>query len=224
MIIFSSRGRPHNLARFLQAYRDTGATAQIMVRVDTDDPSLPEYGEIAAVTEDIPLRVIDGPRIGAARGHNDLFKNAPDEPWYACLADDVVPKTAGWDRILADACMGGLAYGADGFQNAHLPTHAFIDGRVARALGWLALPFCRHYFADNAWMVIGQSLQHLRYVPEVTLEHMHPLAGKAPLDATYTDAGAMDADGAAFKRWFYGRMFAEMGRLRVAMGKEGVAA
>ena len=47
--------------------------------------------------------------------------------------------------------------------------------------------------------------------------HMHPLAGKAPVDETYTDAGDMGHDQAAFQKWFYGPMQVEMSKLVEAM-------
>jgi len=202
MLLMASRGRPANLRRFFDAYRATEASMPLTIRVDTDDPALPEYMALMAETTDISVRVIDGPRIGSGPSLNELFASEPDLPVYGILADDVVPMTKGWDRILAEACKGGIAYPDDGFQRANLPTHPFIDGDFARACGWLTLPACRHWYVDNGWKALGDALGRLVYVPDVVLDHRHPLAQKAPDDQIYADSIARsEEDADAFKRW-----------------------
>jgi len=43
---------------------------------------------------------------------------------------------------------------------------------------------------DNFWMTLGKDLNALRYIPEVVLEHLHPVAGKAEWDEGYRDVNA----------------------------------
>jgi hypothetical protein len=49
-----------------------------------------------------------------------------------------------------------------------------------------------HLYLDNFWMTLGKDLNALRYIPEVVLEHLHPIAGKAEWDEGYRDVNAQE--------------------------------
>jgi len=49
-----------------------------------------------------------------------------------------------------------------------------------------------HLYLDNFWMTLGKDLNALRYIPEVVLEHLHPIAGKAEWDEGYKDVNAQE--------------------------------
>ena len=199
MLLMASRSRPQNLARLLQSFKDTGVTTSALIYLDQDDPCLSSYIEVMAGHDIWPMI---GPRIGAGPAINKLFARERNQPFYGIVADDLIPRTAQWDRILGDAARGGIAYGDDGFQGRNLPTHPFLDGDLFRRIGWLTLPDCKHWFVDNAWRAIGEALNCLRYVPEVILEHMHPLAGKAEHDRSYEESTAMAAgDQGRYAAW-----------------------
>ncbi|HXJ28006.1 MAG TPA: hypothetical protein VNH17_19980, partial [Streptosporangiaceae bacterium] len=202
MLLMPTRGRPSNLARFLDAYIATGATAPLLLRLDEDDPALPAYMEMLVGYQAVDFQPIIGPRITVNAAVNELADHAPGAAFYGVVADDVLPRTSGWDRLLAEACKGGIAYGDDGFQGENLPTHAFLDGDYARAIGWVAFPNTAQWYGDNAWKLLAGSLGVLRYCPEIVLEHMHPLAGKAASDASYRESTARAGnDAAAFQAW-----------------------
>jgi hypothetical protein len=86
----------------------------------------------------------------------------------------------------------GLAYGNDLFQGEQLVTSPFIRADIPRRLGWYGLPAVEHLFVDNAWGDIGRGLGVLRYMPEMVIEHLHPLAGKAEWDEGYERANNED--------------------------------
>lgn len=203
MIFLPTRGRPENLARFFTHCMKTDVTSRIVVRTDTDDPNYPAYDAIMkAWAERLDVIHHAGMPFGFVGKCNDLFFKYPDEPWYACLQDDIVPRTKCWDILLRDAIQGGISYPDDGFQHDALPTNPFISGDLARAIGWLALPNVYHWYADNAWKVIGERIGKLHYTPSVLLEHHHRINGKAPDDATYQSADRMaEIDKLAFWRW-----------------------
>lgn len=173
-----------------------------MVRIDDDDPELRGYADVVHQSPDIDVRIITGPRIGAGPSLNDLFSQAPNEPFYGVVADDVVPRTPRWDQTLAAACKGGIAYPADGFMDAKLPTHAFLDGDMVRRLGWINLPSVKHWYNDNVWMLIGKAAGKLQYVPEVLVEHMHHVNGKAKVDLNYAESwNGQYVDQANYEAW-----------------------
>jgi hypothetical protein len=207
MFSLPSRGRPHNLRRFLAAYEDTGATHPVWLRLDTDDPALPEYDAIHL--PDHWLKTV-GPRHpnrcnGAVA---EMFAAFPDEPVYGLLADDLIPRTQGWDSKLIEAAgTHKLAFPDDGMNGPNLATHPVIGGDLARAIGWLVLPGVLHSFVDTALYVIAGHCGLLVHLPDVLVEHMHPLARdkqgnpKAANDGIYRYAETYTRDSAVFYKW-----------------------
>ena len=197
-----SRGRPKSMARFLEAYHDTEARCPVYVGLDRDDPTLGDYLRLVYPAN---WHVVIGDRSPAKPCnaiHEDVFRQFKDASCYGLIGDDVVPRTKRWDEELAHAAgLHQLAYGDDGFQGEALATHPCVGGELVRAIGWLVLPCVRHAFADTALHTIARNAQRLVYLPEVKTEHLHPLAGKAPMDATYQfDRGFKD-DQAAAREW-----------------------
>ena len=205
MIILATHKRPDNLKRCIQACKDTEVTERVLVLIDEDDDS---YDSIS-LPENFTVHRIP-PGSCASRRANIPFELHPDEPYYAIMGDDVVPKTKGWDKILR-ARAGGwkVAYCADGIHNQKLATHPFIGGELARAQGFVEEPSMLNWYADNCRMDVGAELGLLDYVEEVQFEHLHHCNGKAPVDETYTKQGDHKADLWAYQRWRLFGGFAE---------------
>ena len=127
---------------------------------------------------------------------------------YASFGDDHLPRTEGWDKVLLDAIASaggtGIAYGDDLLMGQNLCTAPVVSADIVDALGWLALPAISHYCLDNALKDIGEGAGCLLYCPDVVTEHVHYANGKAPVDATYADAGGFSEghpDWAAYQKW-----------------------
>lgn len=206
-ILVPSRGRPHNLARLVDAVTET-ATGEyrIYTYLDDDDPTLPGYN---VLNRDIIARV--GPRVFYGASVNELAALAVSDgvSHLAMFGDDVRPATVGWDQLLV-AALGdrlGIAYGSDGLEHLHgpdLPTHFVTQVEVFRRLGWLVLPTLRHLFADDVARELGNGLNNLVYRPDVKLSHLHRWAGLAPDDLTYREANdkrKREQDRRAFAMW-----------------------
>lgn len=200
MFILCSRGRPASLARFAAAYRETEARLPVLVRLDQDDPRLGEY-----LTTVLPSswHVEVGPRKPLAEIYNDVFRRFWDEEFYGMLADDLVPRTPWWDQQLVEAAAShGVAYGDDGIQHEQIATHPVIGAELARAVGWLAPPWLKFLWIDTTWTAIGRALGRLRYLPQVSMEHLHYSVGKSEHDQTYRDHHPYGpADQEAFRAW-----------------------
>ena len=70
--------------------------------------------------------------------------------------------------------------------------------------GGMVPPDMIHLYLDNFWMTLGKDLNALRYIPEVVLEHLHPVAGKAEWDDQYREVNAPEvysADKAALDNY-----------------------
>lgn len=61
-----------------------------------------------------------------------------------------------------------------------------------------------HLYCDNAIKDLGEQADCLRYLPDVLIEHMHPVAGKAPMDAGYQRVNRREqyrTDRLAYELW-----------------------
>lgn len=210
-ILLPTRGRPENLARFIEAVKDTAEDWHLYARLDTDDPMLPEY-EQQLSHWDRRISVARGPRIRfgpslnemAAWAHSDALSH------IGMFGDDVVPVTSGWDTALVGALGGdlGVTYGDDGLRDRHtpdLPTHYVTQTEVYRRLGYLSPPGIQHLFLDNVARDVGRYLKNFVYTP-VKVQHMHPWAvGEHLHDTTYAEGGRnaeiRKADRKAYVQW-----------------------
>ena len=215
IVMCPTRGRPGRASEMVASLRATAvlASTRAVLAVDADDPS--DYSGAGAET----LAVAGG---SFPRAANEAARALWDaDPILGCVGDDFLFRTPGWDALVADAlATPGVAYGDDLLMGRALPTAVFMSSAIPRALGWYALPTLRHLCADDAWRSVGEGIGALRYLPGVVIEHMHPVAGKAPVDATYERGGMGDchaADHAALDAWRAGPMRADVARVMAAL-------
>ena len=153
-----------------------------MILVDNDDPLASAYRDMALPDS---WAILTNPRGPLSELYNRAFKANPDLRWYGFLADDVVPETPGFDRLLiATAGRDGMAVPAGGETTGGAP-HFVLGGDLVRSVGWLALPGLKRLYIDTVWVDIARARGVLRYRPDVTLRHDHFSNGKALFDATY---------------------------------------
>lgn len=184
MIILPSKGRPDNLQRFIQAYKDTCATLPIRVILDAGDAY--RYAAIALPENWVRVSVPAGTTLGGIFAK--IFEKYPNEPFYGMVADDIVPETSGWDVIMADLCQPDkIVWGECGIQNERLPVHPFIGGDLVRKLGWWSAPGLKHWYVDNVWKHLVDSLSCGIYLPQVKMPHHHYVNGLAVMDRTYRE-------------------------------------
>lgn len=202
LVIVPTRGRPQNAIRLAAAFEETDSlNAFLVFVVDHDDPELPAYRDTGArlmIREDETGTGMVAALNWAATRCADVYD------YLGFMGDDHLPRTAGWDaHVLGalDAGAPGIAYGDDLLQGAALPTAAFLPSRLVRALGYMAPPVLRHLYADNFWLELGEHLGTLRYLPNVVIEHLHPAADKAALDARYAAVNSPEMDTADRLAW-----------------------
>lgn len=188
VMLVPTHGRPDSARELAQVFSDTatGHSAIVFV-VDQTDPKLQEYRDKIPPFADLIVRDTTGmvPALNAVAGWL-----AEDGGTFAVgfMGDDHRPRTPGWDvecynnlRELGT----GIVYGNDLFQYENLPTQCAMTLDIVQALGFMAPPTLKHLYVDNFWRDLGNELEMLRYLPEVVIEHMHPLAGKAEWDEGY---------------------------------------
>ena len=228
LVIVPSRGRPAAVAELRSAIRATSnARTDLIVAFDDDDPERGAYQRMrAASRQDRRVMWATGPRAPLARWTNQLaVAHAPRYRAVCSMGDDHRPRTPGWDVLLLaalDETGGtGVAYGDDLLMGAKLPTAAVVSSDIVAALGWMCQPSLRHYCVDNVWHVLGASAGCLHYLPDVVIEHLHPLRTHAVPDRTYREAEARaTADHDAFRCWVAGDAVADIAVVRNLLRRE----
>lgn len=199
VVIVPSRGRPEAAETLVRVFADTcTADTMLVFALDGDDPTLDRYpavpqvvGESTCMVEALNLAAL-AVLPSAGRG-------------IGFMGDDHCPRTYGWDAAYLQALKDlgtGIVYGDDLLQGPRLPTQCAMTSDIVRALGYMAPPVLKHLYVDNYWLDLGSALGRLRYLPDVMVEHRHPVAGKAAWDAGYArvnDAAVYQADGAAYE-------------------------
>lgn len=225
LVITPSRGRAARLREMVTATLElSAAQTDIAVCVDEDDPERAAYADIC--WEHRPRVTWHcGPR-QSLTGWTNVIASAGARKYraLASLGDDHIPRTPGWDSLLLAAidAMGGtgIAYGNDLIFSQGLPTAPVISSDIVAALGWMCEPSLDHMCVDLVWKDLGTGAQRLAYVPEVTIEHVHPCIGKAAWDPVYAASEAgKEADIARYETWRAERMAGDADTIRALRGK-----
>jgi hypothetical protein len=209
-VVVPTRGRPQNAARLINQWEVTGADSQLIFRVDEDDPELDGYRALNLTPWGEPVAMVVGESLRMGGALNELGRivaQAVDVLGF--MGDDHLPHGAQWDRIIrrAFSWSGGeplVIYGNDLIQGPELPTAVFLDARIVRTLGYVVPPGLIHLFMDNYWKWLGTHLGTITYMPNLIIEHLHPLVGKAPHDERYAAVNADDVwqhDERVFEEW-----------------------
>lgn len=237
VVIVPSRGRPESVGPLIQAFRSTcTAETLLLFSIDHDDPAHVDY--LAAAVS--PASCIENMRptnmVGALnRAAQWLVGPVPSlslgdssairEPFaIGFMGDDHCPRTVGWDQAYLDALreLGtGIVYGNDLLQGEALPTQCAMTSDIVRALGHMAPPGLTHLFVDDYWRDLGRSADCLRYLPDVVVEHMHPVAGKAEWSEGHrrVNAPAMyQADSDVYMDYRRTRFYADVAAVKALRG------
>ena len=217
-VFVPTRGRPDSLVAFgSDFYATTTADTKVVFVLDEDDDQVARYISRNAGRYD--YWVAHPTRRGMVGALNAAYRHFNDSGGLGFavgfMGDDHRPRTPGWDQSYLDAlrAMGsGLVYGNDLFQGPEMPTQVAFTTDIARALGYMSPPELDHLCVDLVWREWGKDLGRLCYLPDVIVEHMHYLAGKAKNDKQYraVNSSLMGRhDAAAYKSYMEEGRFAE---------------
>jgi hypothetical protein len=214
LIIVPSRGRPHSFPRMVDAWLDTGAFHQgaaLLFALDADDTTVDEYLQLARLPagSNLPVGVTVAPawQPMVAKLNRVAFQHASGPFALGFFGDDHVPRTFGWaTRYLEELRdLGtGIVYGDDLLQGENLPTQWAMTSDIVHMLGRMVPSGVEHLYCDNVIKLLGDRAECLRYLPDVTIEHVHFTNAKAPLDEGYLRVNRPEQyrlDFDAFQRW-----------------------
>jgi hypothetical protein len=226
LMIVPSRGRPEHAKALALNFKATcTAGTHLYFAVDDDDPTREQYpGDLVGPRSGIDSDVSQGPEHSMVRALNAsaMRRVNGDDPPFAVgfMGDDHRPRTVGWDQRYLDALreMGcGIVYGNDLLQRENIPTQCAMTSNIVRALGYMAPPTFKHLYVDVFWKVLANGADCLRYLPDVVVEHMHPVAGKAAWDVNYNRVNSQAVyahDEAMFHTWMSHQMREDVAKVR----------
>ena len=232
VVMAVSRGRPQSVRPYMDWFFDTSeGLSKVVWCLDRDDPKLEEYVFSIKTLREKPvfgqrLDFVIKPRMGLGGSTNNLAMELVDH--YQILGevcDDFRFRTIGWDSRVYEVFSSwpdrtGLVFCNDLLQKDKLATEVFISSNLVKTMGFFALPTLRHLYRDNFYMVIGRGLGRLKYLDDVIIEHMHPLAGKASWDAGYRENNTPEMyskDGGAFNFWLERESFNFIEQLKMKL-------
>lgn len=207
LVIIPTRGRPHAIPEIMQAWGETGATADVLFCVDKDDPELAAYKQQAkAYADDSRVRFVFWARKRLCGTLNQAaVKNADSYRFLAFMGDDHRPRPAEqpWDERFRICLSGGpgIVYGNDLLQGEKMATAVAMTSDIVTTLGYMAPPQLVHLCLDLCWIDWGKGMQRITYLGDVVIEHLHPAAQKAPMDSGYAEVNSSEqvsADSAAY--------------------------
>jgi hypothetical protein len=223
--IVPSRGRPSNVDRLWWAFKATADKADLVVAVDEDDPHLEGYLDMLERAEG-GYELVVGPRLRMVGTLNKVATEHTEGYRYVgFMGDDHLPRSKGWDTAyiaaLDGASPGGVVYGNDLIQGEIMPTQVALDRRIVETLGYMVPPELVHLAADLFWCEIGKALGTLRYLPDVVIEHLHPLVGRAEWDPGYAEANSLERsseDHTAYQDYLSTRFVGDVAKLKEHLG------
>lgn len=186
VVIVPSRNRPAAAVELATAFTETKSTARLVFAVDEDDPTKNGYLDALAAYPATTVHFGPAPStmVKALNTVAGLYAN--EAYALAFMGDDHRPRTVHWDAMYLaalDQIGTGIVYGNDLLQGKRIPTQVAMTADIVRALGHMAPSTLTHLYVDNYWRDLGAGAGCLHYLPEVVVEHMHPIAGKAAWDA-----------------------------------------
>jgi hypothetical protein len=229
LIIVPTRGRPQNAAAVLDAWYATDAWdhADLVFVVDADDPrrsgyltltNHPGYGNKWMLHEEPEwqpmVTKLDKVATRCAGGYFAL----------GFAGDDHLPRTVGWAKRYLDTLheLGtGIVHANDLFQGPNLCTEWAMTSDIVRTLGRMVPAPVDHLCSDSSVHDVGTAAGCLRYLDDVIIEHMHPVARKATYDATYELGNSTQRnilDGGTYRHWRQTQMQADVAKVRALRG------
>jgi hypothetical protein len=224
-VICPSRGRPEAAAEVVETFKATVADLDTVLWfvVDPDDPTGSSYPS----SDDDPVVrthvLSEKPPQSGMLPALTMALEVPriltdDTEVVGFIGDDHRFRTDAWDYKIETILElnRGIAYADDLFQRERLPTQWFVSRAIVDVFG-MGPGVLRHLYIDDYWKTMGIGAGCLFYLPDIVIEHMHPLAGKGQWDDGYRRVNASEmylADERAFVAWRDTQMPADVERLK----------
>lgn len=190
-VIVPVLGRPHRAGPFMESLRESTDSAAVYA-VANDSDAASQSAWIAA-----KANVLYSPYVTFAEQVNYAY-GITHEPWLFLTGDDVVFHPGWADELLrVAAATGAQVVGSNDLTNAraeegsHSP-HMLISRQYIADVGasWdgpgvVCHEGYRHMFVDDEIVTAAKQRGVFAYAKDAIVEHLHPVAEKSEVDATY---------------------------------------
>jgi predicted protein tyrosine phosphatase len=190
-------------------HRQSEGLSDLHVIIDNDN--IEEFDFLYSVKEIESITVQSAENTLMQKLNTIALDIASNYKYMAFTADDIIFETP-WESRFIDYLKSvpyGVVYANDTIHGENLPTHPCVSSNLVTALGFFGCPAVSHNYFDNFWMSIGTELGYIKYFDDVIMRHIHPLAGRAPLDElSFKVFYSMNSDGDGYAEYM-SKNFAE---------------
>lgn len=187
-ILCPTRKRPSNIQRLYDSVMhtvDKPEEVELIFYVDEDDVETLDF------LADFPVTYFVGRRIVLSKMWNKCADIANGDILMHG-GDDIVFRTNGWDTKVRDAFAAypdriAFVYGRDGYAPDDFGTHGFIHRNWVNAVGYFVPPYFSSDWNDTWLNEVAKSIGRHVFIPDMFIEHMHPVAGKGEWDITHQE-------------------------------------
>ena len=224
MWILPTLNRPEQCAEVIRRIRSREARSSVLVFKNGEEGNDDYYYEFSKAGL-LPFSLhLHEENIGAIGALNYVFKKYPDEKFYGFIGDDeflTEDSPDDWNKKLIEAAGDwNFSHGVDNLHGGQRAQgYLCIGGKLARAVGYLAIPECWHYFGlDDMWEMLAMSKACRNVcVPEVRIDHRHYFEKPERMDECYkVGASSRDVDQQHFFHWMRTKMPAVIERIQKA--------
>jgi len=185
-----SRNRPNIIEKIRTSFNKTSkGFAELLIILDEDDHH--RYHR----HHDLKYEIYKG-EAGYAQEKMNFFATeyAAKYKYIGFIGDDNEFVTEGWDGIVYNRLneVGKYSIGylndlmaEEGKAQLQACRNVIISSNIIQKLSYMAPPCLRHFYNDNFWYNIGDSLGGLVYFDDVIVKHNHFLNGKSKYDKIY---------------------------------------
>ena len=176
-VLIPTRSRPKRFKEAVSSLLKT-SRAEVLAYLDDDDPE--SYPEMERV------RYLRGPRLRHAKSLKILLAES-DTDFLMYGSDDILFKTDGWDSKMSAAIPEdgiGLSFANDEWKG--VASH-FVFHRKWYELTGLYPDSFVHFGSDGYCVKVMEAVGRVRFLPRVTIAHMHFRNGRAGRDKTYDE-------------------------------------
>lgn len=207
-IVIPTRGRPDNLPKVTRAWAETFAwkNADLVIAYDADDPKAGEYAEFVEAWNLDYVQVQHWmPMVHKLDHVSRLLMNGYFAIGFA--GDDHIPRTENWSTRYVEELKDlgtGIVHSNDGHHGNKCPTEWAMTSNIIRALGRMVPAPVEHLYCDNSILDLGTQASCLQYLPDVMIEHMHPVWKKGEWDEQYQNVNSKmqyRKDGLSYNKW-----------------------
>jgi Glycosyltransferase like family len=222
LVMCSSHNRPDRVQDTIKSFNETKSEGtELIIYVGENDPKIEEYRK---ALKELNQKHIIGPYKTMVEVLNCLScEYYPDLPYYAEVNDDHIYRTKSWDKKLIEAIDKKKGWAISYGFTENLPTAIMISGKLVKTLGFFLPPNFLHTFVDNYILDIGNALDLLIQVPDVVVDHMHYIFGKAELDDNYkfvSQASTLIKGEEDFRYWRENCRENDINKIKTAMEQE----